>query len=501
MKNKTVYQINQPETWQSRFNSKEESWNDLARMGRVIILPSILFAYVLLYSIMYIGFFLSEAKGGVIDSSVAILKIIAIFIFPFLLVSVGLRVVFKNSDKLLREFYKLPDETKTSPLIRLRLLGITPLPPPLNSFLKYPFIVLDEPKLKEKDDWVRWLGGPANLIIYDGIALYLERGNSFSRVVGPGMPVPFLERHERIRSIVDLRPQTLPIRVNNFSKDGIEVCLDLRLVCQIKYSEQALAHSKNLVYPFDPIEVRKAVERMTVKCDSKTGKMNESEWLDGLLGRVSGKFSAYITSHRLDELFVEFNRLENNRSNSFERDVIHEKQMDGNAIAEKEGQKSHIPYGDQTQILSSNALQKFIDDLNNNLLKDEGCRVLILQILSIQVPQNVTNERFSYWQAEREKIAHMRQGKSDADQIRIKELAGMDAQRDILQSIAKSLEKVDESDFTNSLFVSFSSILNQNIEDPFSRAYFAIESPEILKNLQKILSDEPAQPKGEKNER
>jgi regulator of protease activity HflC (stomatin/prohibitin superfamily) len=416
----------------------------------------------LLYSIIYLRLFLDAADT--LNKKVA--GLIPMTLIPFIIIWLGLLMIAGTANMFFREFYKAPPEISAGRLIRRRLFGVVPLPPPLNNIWKYPFIVLETPVLKEKDMWAHWFGGPAILVIYDGAALYLERGNRFSRVVGPGVPVPFLERFERIRAVVDLRPQTISMQVSNYSKDGIEVCVELRLICQINFSQQALARSRNLVYPFDPVEVRKAVERMTVR--KRDDVLIEADWLEGIKGRVTGRFSAYITSHRLDELFVELDKITGRH-----------------AAAEN------------TQLLSSPAVRHIMDELNEGFAAD-GCRIHSLQVLSIKVPDKVADERLSYWISEREKLIRIREGKSEAEQIRIKKLAEANAQRDLFEAIAKSLENVNASDYIDTLLLSFSSVLNQYLNDPYARAYFAVESPDLIKKLEKILSSDSKSPGEEK---
>lgn len=85
-------------------------------------------------------------------------------------------------------------------------------------------------------------GWHAILVIMDGTALYLERGNCFSRVVGPG--VAFLEKYETIKEAVDLRPQTYKNKVEAWTKDGIKVSFITKIVCRIADPNQAGSSGK-----------------------------------------------------------------------------------------------------------------------------------------------------------------------------------------------------------------------------------------------------------------
>jgi hypothetical protein len=164
-----------------------------------------------------------------------LLRIILVILAPVIALTLGLIFIFNQVLAFVRSFYQPAEDEKLGRLVRRKLLGVIPVPPPLNNIFKYPFVVLKGPSLAE-NHWARWLGGPATLVIYDGVAVYLERGNKFSRVVGPGLPMSFLEQHERIKEVVDLRPQTKMGSVQPWTKDGIRIKFTIRAECQINAS-------------------------------------------------------------------------------------------------------------------------------------------------------------------------------------------------------------------------------------------------------------------------
>ena len=195
---------------------------------------------------------------------------------PAIVTGIGFILICKATAAYLRSMHSLPYDYKLGSIILRRLLGIPPIPPPLNQVLKYPFIVLRDAAL-EDNHWARLIGGPATLVVYDGLAVYLERGNQFSRVVGPGMP--FLERYERVKEVIDVKPQMKTGYVKPWTKDGIRITLTLMVSARSLPALKPEQKSRDYQYPFDPLAVQSAVEHMTVK--ENDGELRQAAWLEG----------------------------------------------------------------------------------------------------------------------------------------------------------------------------------------------------------------------------
>ncbi len=443
--------------WQTLYSSEESRWQDLRRMGEFIIPIALLIFISVMSAVSYATIYggqWTENLTGNLARYWSVFRIFITVISPVLAAFLSITLIYRATIGFIENFYKPPENLKILPLIQRRALGIPPMPPPLASSLKYPFITIKEPKLAE-DHWIRFLGGPATLVIYDGIALYLERGNKFSRVVGPGKPpMPFLERYETVKAVVDLRPQTKTGTVKPWTKDGIQLTIDLRLECQIDASDEARKASLNLVYPFDPEAVKNAVESTTVGYDSGKNELVESDWLDGVWGQVTGYVNRHISKHSIDEISL--------------------------ADLEDVGpSKGHI--------YTLKLAQQHIDEINQNLAnRHSGAHVLNLQLL-VKFPKDVEEERIKYWESVRGKIAAIRDSKAEANRIRVREQARARVERDMLYTITERLKNIDPHNLTEPILLSLTGILDNSLDDPVIRPLIATNSLNLLEKLRNAL--------------
>ncbi|MEZ0395623.1 MAG: SPFH domain-containing protein [Anaerolineales bacterium] len=344
-------------------------------------------------------------------------------------------------------------------IIAERKYGKIHLPPPFNAFFQFKYILIKDGAIVEKEEvrdrWPAWMacniGGPILLIVFDGNALYLERGNKFSRVVGPGEIAPFLEWFETIKYVVDLRPKVKVGSFDVWTKDGIKIGLTVRVESRIGDPAKRDPEGK-LVYPYDPVAVKKAVERIALRWPDPTQEPSEFTWVDAVWGQVTGILPSYIGSRYLDDLL----------------------------LAERQS----------GQILSADAMKAISDDLNK-ATQVFGVFVTDLQIVKVEIPEEIRKLQEEYWKAERESIITLTEGQAKAFEIRAQEKARAEAQRDLLLTIANGLEKTRSNQFTRPLLLTLSSILDQSLSDPSLKTYLAKETLEILEKLQKIL-DRPA---------
>ena len=455
-------------TWKTRFTKSDSQWDDLQRAGTIIVpIVSAIFVSTI-YLLFYVAFLTGwlETASQSKEAFYALLaKLIPLIILPIASSTVIISTAFKLSEQFIVNFYLPPDDLKLRPLISRRLFGVPPMPEGAKESIKYPFITLRKVEELAKDHWARWLGGPATLVIYDGLALYLERGKQFSRVVGPGLPMPLLERYETIKAIIDLRPQIKVVEVTTWTKDGIELKINLRAEIQINCSDEAKQQSiklkedrstLHLVYPFDPIAVQTAVERTAVRMNPDR-TLSEATWDGAAMGTVTGKLKAYVAAHTIYELFQE---------------------------------STNSP-----QFSSFKVSEKLFGNINTGL-EIAGSKLLSLQVTDISpIDQEITDDIMEYWEAQKKKRDLILTGEIEAERVRAKQYERMKAQQNMLDTLINSLEKmnretegdIDAERFTETSILMLASMLEQNLENPLLASYLAKESLDMLETLREQL--------------
>lgn len=460
--------IKPEDQWQQQYSAGHNQWQDMQKTRELFIVVVFLLVIATLYTI---GYTANQFERWLFETPsqtffyVLLLRILLIVLTPAIMLFVGTRFIFKQASELVGSIYRPKTDENISALIRRRLLGVPPLPPPLNTMVSYPAIIINKPELDESH-WARWLGGPATLVIYDGFAAYLERGNKFSRVVGPGFPPPFLERYEHIKEIVDLRPQTKTGYVEPWTKDGIQIKLTINAEIQIDASVEALEKSStsNFQHPFDPLAVKAAVEYTSVRFMEE--KLQEQNWLEGAWGSIIGAINAFVAGHSLDELFVAPQTEHRANANSLNHET-----------------PEHIE-----QIFSQKISERVTGEVRERL-RPSGIHLMNIQITQLKIPPEILSLRTRYWESARSKISAQRDSRAEAERIRARELAHAEAQRTMLTTIMNKLEKVKPSDLTESLILSLSGILDQNLEDPIVRPLIANEAFSVLDKIRKLLRE------------
>jgi len=383
-------------------------------------------------------------------------------------------------------------------------MGVPPAPDPYKSILHYPFAVInianmDDGKfILEKED-IHWLGGPVRLIIYDGTGVYIERGNQFSRTLGPGFG--FLDRYERVRDIVDLRPQTMrsgqqqdsPRPIAGRTKDGIKIEFNIEIKFHIlrpdsisedqQKSDEGEPEkisdtdseakkilddmSKPILHAGDLAAIRKAVERTAVRL--RGSEYSEAKWREGVWGAVSGKLARYVTQYYLDELLV----FENTTG---------------------ENPKLNIPVGNEKiskagQLISGSVLETIRKELDTELQTNYGVTLSDLYITDFSIPQEVNEQYRRLFEVEKQTQLKRSEGTSNVDKIWIREEKRAQAQMDLITEIADAFKNIEDQDFTDSVLLSLSSILDQSLEDTAIPSIMAKDTLSTLEQLRDFLNN------------
>lgn len=452
------------DNWWKLYLPNESRWKDLGRVLAYFIPIFLLNIVATAYAFGYAFIHVEEWAPNPLNPFtyyLFLLRLSVVILLPVILMLAGWHFIFQQVHEFVSHLYDSESVTeKLTSLIRRRLFGVPHFPPPLGAFIKYPFLRIEDTTL-DQGHWARWLGGPAILVIHDGIAVYVERGNQFSRILGPGEPMPLLERYERIKQIIDLKPQIKTGDVTPWTKDGIPIKLNLRAELQINASDEAFEKSHKFRFPFDPLAVKTAVE--TVSVNIVDGKLNEQSWLDGAWGTVNAFVNGFVAGHSLDELLLAPHAENHTNSNHHSQEAIEQ-------ILSRE--------------ISNQVTEKIQSALRNN-----GAKILDLQITSVEVPPEIDELRTKYRESVKQKIAAQRNSRAEAEHIRVREQAHAEAQRTMLMTIIKRLENVPPDQLTEALTLSLSGLLDQGLDDSLIRPLLAKESFAVLERIQKMLNE------------
>lgn len=205
-----------------------------------------------------------ELAKALADVSVLIAFLLTLVV-TYVIISLVRSQAFRFAVAFFTDFYQPPENIEPAKIIRYRLHGKFKLPAPFTMLFQFKYIMAKEGQLAKSDQWPAWtarnLGGPLLLIVFDGCALYIERGNRFSRVVGPGDKIPFLEWYETIKYVVDLRPKVREDKFDVWTKDGIKIEIRARVESRIGDPKKKDPEGK-LIYPYDPVAVQKPLSAM-----------------------------------------------------------------------------------------------------------------------------------------------------------------------------------------------------------------------------------------------
>jgi len=440
-----------PNSWQTAY-TRDDAYRDFHKYARHYEIFLICVVLVAIFFTIQASLYLGGLRtlNLVIVLFAFLLSILASYIVLRIILSRALQIAIS----FFTDFHNPPNEIDPVELIKYRLDGKFKLPPPFNMLSQFRYIMAKEGEITNSDQWPAWmartLGGPLLLIVFDGCALYLERGNRFSRVVGPGDDAPFLEWFETVKYAVDLRPKIREDKFDVWTKDGIKVEIKARIECRIGDPKKRDPNGV-LVYPYDPEAVKKAVERHALRWPScPDGDPEEFTWIDLAWGQVTGVVPGYISSRVLDDLL----------------------------IAKHDG----------GQILSPNAIQEIFNKLNL-AVNDSGIYITDFQILETALPPEVEKHQREYWQAEKQGQTTIIDGQSKAFRIRTREKAHADAQHNIILAIAEGLKGNRDGEFTEPVLLSLSGILDESLRGPLTRTYLAKENLDTLEQLQKFLSN------------
>ncbi len=422
----------EPKDWQNAYTEKQGFADSLQRAG-VLLIPIVFFLIIpLFFAIVYLAAALENVQANNFNSSNITGTITGgiIFILTIIFPLIVLGHLFKTAGTFLKSFYNLTEAMDIKQILNLRVFGRTPLPPPLSSVFKFPTVTAKNGKLDPQENWQTKIGGPVKLKIEPGYAIYLERGNRFSRVVGQGNS--FLELHETVKTILNTGPQSENFSVSAWTRDGIHVVIKAKGEYFLGSSTRNKGE-ENILFPYDPASARKAVE------ETFSNGREGHEWLKAVVGKTQGAFGEYISNRYLDEIF--------------------------------------IPSVNGGQLLSTTTMNNLLTDIKTSLQKS-GVYLSHLQITDVELPEPIKHQRIKIWETGHQTYATVTESEVKAYQLLSQKQALAEMLRDLVFTLASGLERTESTNFPEKLLASIYTVLNQGMKGPQTHSNSSKKTPD-----------------------
>jgi len=393
----------------------------------------------------------------------------------------GLLAMLGTSAAFVRDVYDIPSWRSALGYVRLLLFGRAPLslldlrqrprkglfsilgllPPSVAAVAPYPGLIVQEGQIGEKhrDTLLARLGGPGNVVIFNDSAVILERFGRFIRVAGPG--AVFLRRFERVREVLDLRPQERSEVAIALTRDGIPVQTEVQVRFQLARppvnTSPPASSTLRPVYRWAWTRAGQCHFRL-INLD--TGQQRENHWPEQVMGSVGSTMQAIIASYRLDELLEPYEPDRDPR-----REITERLQHELDAAA-----------------------------------RDFGARVLEVRMGALEPTlAEVARQRMATWQAVWKSEARKEKARGEAEAIREQGLARAYAQMEIILALTRGFQEVVEHDMALSAeFVAlrFIEALRQAWTRP-GGTFISSEALSMLDYLQRLVRRDYTLPSGE----
>jgi regulator of protease activity HflC (stomatin/prohibitin superfamily) len=225
------------------------------------------------------------------------------------------RLTLLFSERLTQAIYGLSNSKEADDYLRSSLfggvVGFGPFAAKLSTTLALerilgdlarsgPFVIVKEGEILggELQPAAR-IGGPATLVIYNDSAVLLERAGRLTRVLGPGAHP--LQRFEKIRSIIDLRPRWQQCTVKGMSREGIPANWAFDVHLKVSHLGQGRHQPRpEAPHAFSDEAVFKAATDDWILGPEQTDRLN---WRDRVVtGEGEAILSSIMAKHTLDQL-------------------------------------------------------------------------------------------------------------------------------------------------------------------------------------------------------
>ncbi len=273
------------------------------------------------------------------------------------------------------------------------------------------------------------MGGPGVLDVDENSAAVLEKFGRATRVLGPGYHL--LDRYERVRGAVDLRPQLRKTNSKIYTRDGIPIQYDVEIEFRLLgETSEEIQHTpkqqsffrtwmeprlmrrefeKLSNYRFSPHAARSAVFPLDV---TDTGQM--TNWSDAIMRAGMGEIDKALSTHSFDELSLP--------------------STDG-ALA------SHMDMSVRRRV------QREAESAATAALQKSGAQLISLRFSSFRFDdeeaRGILDQYFKNWQAHWQNAARLTREDGRTEAFKVQEDARAEAQLKMLALLADGLNQIN----------------------------------------------------------
>jgi len=415
-----------PKDWQNAYKENQAFTDSFKRTGYFFVPIAVLLVIPILFAIFSLAIKLDHAQAAAYSQTeqiyITIAGVFSIFA-PIIILGAIVRRLFKAAEIFLGSFHNLPTCLRVKQIVNMRFYGCLPLPPPLSKIIKFRTVKVKDGKLSSEEDWATQIGGPIKLSIDSNNAVYLERGNRFSRVVGMGDA--FLELHETVRTVLNTEPQIEEINVKAWTKDGIHITIKARGT----YSLGSMEEEKGK--EIDPFPVPLDSIRLAVERALKDGREGH-EWIRSAVEITNDILIGYIMNKHLEELFISGT--------------------------------------DGSRLLSTDTINDLLKSMNIELQQNGVC-LSQLQITDVELPEQILKQIIKIWESERRNHEILALSEVKARELHDRKQVLAEILRDMVFTLANGIERTEtaNSKVNVKLLSSIYTVLNQGMKERGNR--------------------------------
>lgn len=257
-----------------------------------------------------------------------------------------------------------------------------------------PYILVGKGTIENHTDWIKKIGGPGGLLVFNDSAAVLERAGVITRVLGPG--IYELEPFERVWETIDLTPQRWKYSVEAMSLEGIPVTCKVDV--RFKIDDDGQKPTEEVPHPMTEEAVLAAVFCKWIREPDRSEPDRLMDWTKRLIiSHTEGTLRSILARHPLDRLIEPLGR------RAIKREL-------------------------------SQSLRKSVTGL--------GAKIISVELGNITVQDQVTQQWIDKWQVKKRRVAEALIAEGEADGNRIKAEAQAQVKLDMLQQSAEILEEL-----------------------------------------------------------